>query len=54
MFLAVPSPRGDLEFFGFIEKYNLQKFPCGKTMNVFKRYNPVSKDELKALVGINR
>ncbi len=25
-----------------------------KTMNVFKRYNTVSKDELKALVGENR
>ncbi len=25
-----------------------------KTLNVFKRYNTVSKDELKALVGENR
>ena len=25
-----------------------------KTMNVFKRYNTVSKDELKVLVGENR
>lgn len=25
-----------------------------KTMSVFKRYNTVSKDELKALVGENR
>ncbi|MFA5111683.1 MAG: hypothetical protein WC443_09775 [Desulfobaccales bacterium] len=25
-----------------------------KTLNVFKRYNTVSKDELKALVGENQ
>ena len=25
-----------------------------KTMNVFKRYNPVSKEELKTLIGENQ
>jgi hypothetical protein len=36
------------------DSFRIMAVSSHKTMNVFKRYNPVSTDELKALVGENR